>query len=67
MDDPPKGTFNYTDNRAYTPAEAIDLLNSVLLPKGYTLIRRDRMLWVINLDNRHSGLPGDQSPSGRTG
>ncbi|MEX0585502.1 MAG: hypothetical protein WD176_02580, partial [Pirellulales bacterium] len=29
MDDAPKGTFNYTDSRSYTPTEAIDLLNSV--------------------------------------
>lgn len=54
MDSPPPGTFNYTDNRSYTPAEAIDLLNGVLLTKGYTLIRRDRMLMVINLED---GIP----------
>ncbi|MHB8901206.1 MAG: hypothetical protein ACYC6Y_20850, partial [Thermoguttaceae bacterium] len=51
---PPAGTFNYTDSRSYTPAEAIDLLNSVLLIKGYTLVRRDRMLIVINLED---GIP----------
>ena len=54
MDTPPPGTFNYTDNRSYTPAQAIDLLNGVLLTKGYTLIRRDRMLMVINLED---GIP----------
>ena len=54
MDSPPSGTFNYTDNRSYTPAEAIDLLNGVLLTKGYTLIRRDRMLMLINLED---GIP----------
>ena len=54
MDNPPKGTFNYTDNREYTPAEAIDLLNSVLLTKGYTLVRRQRVLFVINLED---GIP----------
>jgi len=47
----PKGTFNYRDERAYTPAEAIDLLNSVLLTKGYTLVLRDRMLMLINLED----------------
>ena len=31
----PQGTFNYSDTREYTPAEAIDLLNSVLQTKGY--------------------------------
>ena len=54
MDAPPSGTFNYTDSRSYTPAEAIDLLNGVLLTKGYTLIRRDRMLMLINLED---GIP----------
>ncbi len=54
LDAPPPGTFNYSDNREYTPAEAIDLLNGVLLTKGYTLLRRDRMLLVVNLAD---GLP----------
>ncbi len=39
MDNPPPGTFNYTDERTFTPAQAIDLLNGVLLTKGYTLVR----------------------------
>jgi hypothetical protein len=51
LDAPPPGTFNYSDRRSYTPAEAIDLLNSVLLTKGYTLIRRERMLMLINLED----------------
>jgi type II secretory pathway component GspD/PulD (secretin) len=54
MDVAPPGTFNYSDTRSYTPAEAIDLLNSVLLTKGYTLVRKDRMLIVINLED---GIP----------
>ncbi len=54
MDAPPPGTFNYVDARSYSPSEAIDLLNSVLLTKGYTLVRRDRMLMLINLDD---GIP----------
>jgi type II secretory pathway component GspD/PulD (secretin) len=49
IDAPPPGTFNYSDNRDYSVSEALDLLNGVLLTKGYTLIRRDRMLTVINL------------------
>ncbi|MBN2476468.1 MAG: hypothetical protein JXB62_17775 [Pirellulales bacterium] len=49
LDAPPPGTFNYTDAKEYTPTEAIDLLNGVLLTKGYTLIRRGRMLLVIDL------------------
>jgi type II secretory pathway component GspD/PulD (secretin) len=59
-DNVPPGTFNYTDDREYTPAEAIDLLNSVLLTKGYTLIRRGRMLMVINLED---GIPPNLVPT----
>ncbi len=54
LEAPPPGTFNYSDTKGYTPAETIDLLNSVLLTKGYTLVRRERMLLVINLED---GIP----------
>jgi type II secretory pathway component GspD/PulD (secretin) len=53
-DAPPPGTLNYYDDREYTPAEALDLLNGVLLTKGYTLVRRERMLMLINLED---GIP----------
>ncbi|MDR0336381.1 MAG: hypothetical protein LBI18_04755, partial [Planctomycetaceae bacterium] len=49
MDAPPPGSFNYADQRDYTPSEAIDLLNSVLQTKGYTLIRNDKMLMLFDL------------------
>lgn len=59
LDAPPPGTFNYSDTKDYTPAEAIDLLNGVLLTKGYTLIRRERMLLVVDtLD----GIPEELVP-----
>jgi type II secretory pathway component GspD/PulD (secretin) len=49
MDDPPPGTFNYSDPyRSYTPDEALDVLNGVLLTKGFTLVRNERNLFVIN-------------------
>jgi len=51
MDAPPPGTFNYTDTRRYSPAEALDVLNGVLLTKGFTLVRRERMLMVVNLED----------------
>ena len=51
---PPPGTFNYTDSHQYTPTEAIDLLNSDLLTKGYTLVRHNRLLMLINLED---GIP----------
>src|SRR5262249_38515452 len=50
----PSGTFNYTDTRSYSPGQAIDLINSVLQTEGYMLLRRDRMLFVINLED---GIP----------
>ncbi|MBN8624490.1 MAG: hypothetical protein J0M17_03275, partial [Planctomycetes bacterium] len=59
MDSPPPGTLNYTDTREYTPAEALDLMNGVLLTKGYTLVRRERMLMVVNLED---GIPPNLVP-----
>jgi len=53
-DGPIPGTFNYADDRVYTVTEAMDLLNSVLLTKGYVLLRRDRMLLVVNVAD---GIP----------
>lgn len=52
MESPPKGTFNYIDPQEYTPTQALDLINVVLQAKGYRLLRRDRMLWVINLEDK---------------
>lgn len=46
IDRAPPGTFTYSDTRSYTASQAIDLLNSVLLTRGFTLIRRERMLLV---------------------
>jgi len=54
LDAPPPGTFNYRDSRRYTPAEALDVMNGVLLTKGYTLVRRGRMLMLVNLED---GIP----------
>src|SRR3954471_9190838 len=59
MESPPPGTFNYTDTRTYTPAEALDVLNGVLLTKGYTLVRHGRMLVVVNLED---GVPPNLVP-----
>ncbi|MCS7236724.1 MAG: hypothetical protein NZ899_00455 [Thermoguttaceae bacterium] len=59
MEGPPHGTFNYSDRRAYTVAEAIDLVNSVLLTKGYVLVRRGQMLILVNLQD---GVPPNLVP-----
>lgn len=59
MDAPPPGTFNYSDTKEYTPTEAVDLLNGWLMTKGYTLVRRERMLMCLNLKE---GLPDNAIP-----
>ncbi len=59
MESPPPGTFNYTDTRSYSPAEGLDVLNGVLLTKGYTLVRHGRMLVVVNLED---GIPPNLVP-----
>ncbi|TWT95865.1 Bacterial type II/III secretion system short domain protein [Botrimarina colliarenosi] len=50
VDQAPPGSLTYRDDRRYSPAEALDVLNGVLLTKGYTLVRKDRMLLVIDLE-----------------
>jgi len=51
MDRVPPGSFTYGDTRSYSAAEAIDLLNSVLATRGFTLVRRERMLLLLELSN----------------
>jgi type II secretory pathway component GspD/PulD (secretin) len=51
LDITPTGTFNYIDRRKFTPDEALDVLNCVLLTKGYTLVRRNKMLLIIDLED----------------
>lgn len=56
----PKGTCNYVDpHREYTVAEAMDVLNSLLLMKGYTLVRRHQVLIVVNLEDPEDPIPED--------
>jgi type II secretory pathway component GspD/PulD (secretin) len=48
----PEGTFNYFDeDRTFTTNEAIDLVNSYLLIKGYTLVRKGKSLWILDLED----------------
>jgi len=47
----PPGTFNYYDNGKYTVTQALDIINGYLLQKGYVLVRRDKFLVVVNIDN----------------
>ena len=55
----PPGTFTYSDSKAYTPVEALDLLNGVLVTRGFTLVRRERMLICIDLS---AGVPAGMLP-----
>ena len=59
LNDTPTGTFNYLDDHPYTVTEALDVLNGYLLPKGYVLVRRDRFLVCLNLDD---GIPPNLVP-----
>lgn len=59
METPPPGVFNYSDSKDYTTTESIDLLNGWLLTKGFTLVRRDRMLMCLDLK---AGLPEGSIP-----
>ncbi len=47
----PVGSFTYRDERAYSVDEALDVMNSYLLTRGYTLVRRQRLLLVIDLES----------------
>ena len=59
LDKVPPGSFNYTDAKTYSPAQAIDLLNSVLHTKGFALIRRERMLLCLDIS---AGIPDGLVP-----
>ncbi len=59
METPPPGVFSYSDSKEYTTTAAIDLLNGWLLTKGFTLVRRERMLMCLDLK---AGLPEGAIP-----
>jgi len=59
METPPPGVFSYSDSKNYSTTAAIDLLNGWLLTKGFTLVRRERMLMCLDLK---SGLPEGAIP-----
>ncbi len=49
MDRIPPGSFTYMDVKEYTPSEGIDLLNSILMTRRFALVRREKMLVVMEL------------------
>lgn len=60
MASPPTGTLNYIDGRHYSIVDGMDILNELLQIKGYTLIKRDRLLMLINLED---GIPPNLVPT----
>ena len=51
MDQVPIGSFTFADpTRSYTVSEALDVINLALMKRGYSLVRRGRMLQVIDLE-----------------
>ncbi len=48
----PEGTLSFVDpSREYTVSEALDQLNRQLLDRGFAMVRRGRMLMVIDLES----------------
>ena len=51
VQDSPGGKFTYFDNRKYSFPEALDVINSVLLNKGFAVLTRDNFLIVANVED----------------
>lgn len=50
LDYTPSGSLNFIDpDRKYTPREAMDEINGQLLTKGYTLLQRNRSLYIVDV------------------
>lgn len=48
----PKGTVNYVDNsRTYRLGDAMDVINRLLLDRGFSLVRRGRQLILIDQES----------------
>lgn len=50
----PPGSFTYHDPGTYTPDQAIDRINLFLIPQRYSLVRTEKLLSVISLDDEIS-------------
>lgn len=51
MDGAPSGTVNFADTgRNYSVGEGLDLINRLLLDRGWALVRRGRMLLLVDLE-----------------
>ena len=56
---PVTGTVNIVSKQAITADEAVDLLNAVLIEKGFVALRNGRILKIVNRNNaqKRSDLP----------
>jgi type II secretory pathway component GspD/PulD (secretin) len=52
--DMPAGSFTYFDPETFSPDEAISRVNLFLIPQGYTVVRRGKLLSVIGLGDPRS-------------
>lgn len=51
VDTMPTGTVNFSDpNKLYTVSEGLDLINRLLLDRGWAVVRRGRMLLLVDLE-----------------
>ena len=60
MDAPPQGTFSYADREKHTITEILNHINGILITKGYTLVRDNRVLMLLDLRNP---IPNKYFPS----
>lgn len=52
LDYNPPGSLNFVDpGRLYTPEEALDEINGQLLGRGFTLVRRNKNLFIVDLES----------------
>jgi len=55
LDQVPIGSWTFADpTRKYSVSEALDVINLALLKRGYCLVRRGRMLQVIDLEDQNA-------------
>lgn len=52
--DVPPGSFTYYDREKYTPAQALDIMNRMLMQNSFILVRHDRFLSVFDANK---GVP----------
>ncbi|MCM2369294.1 secretin N-terminal domain-containing protein [Aporhodopirellula aestuarii] len=51
IDTAPAGTVNFADpTKVYTVSEGLDLINRLLLDRGWAVVRRGRMLLLVDLE-----------------